>query len=167
MADDPKPASADDMVPGVHLKKGLRERISDDGQTAMFLFEVGNEISPRFAITIPVEGLTALRLMITRAIDRAQRASLSDNFMNFKKPQEVSVGSPGTIPNCVAISFDAGRETETSYLLPDTIGLNIGEALHKDIMGRMSENDRNAYLRRKSNMIVPATRKLILPGLGG
>ena len=150
-----------------HVLEGVSQSLSTDGQAAMLVFKIAGAIGfDKFAITVATGGLKSLRAMVNDLIDQAEKRAAGKSMVPFKRPQDVSVGHSPHLRGCVILTFDSGRETEAAYLMPDQIGLEIGTAMTKDVMSRMTEADRRKMMARSAPVLMPPGPKIIFPCAG-
>lgn len=164
MPDEQKPA--DEMIRGIRIMQCLGFQISPpvgDNQVgeAVLIFTI--EDKSKFAVTLPVVGMKALRSLIGDVCDAAEREGLANGMVVQKFPHEVTVGHTALQRNCVAIIFNPNMRDEQVFVLPDKIGLEIADALQKDIFSRMSDKDRRDRMMATAKIFGPPKRKLILP----
>lgn len=141
--------------------------ISAEGQAMMvFRIDQGPPPGEKFAITLPTTGLKAFRSMLNDLIAAAEKRELSGGMVAIHRPREVTVGNSVHLRGCVALIFNPGAEDETMNLLPDNLGLDVAEAMQKDIYSRMTEAQRRAHITAKSQLLTSGRPTIIIPGRG-
>lgn len=162
------PAPGQEMLPGIHIVKGLRQSLSNDGRNAMMVFEIARDTdgNSRAAVTCGVDALRPLRGMVHALVLAADRMSRAAGMISFEKPGEIGVGHSTDIRGCVIMTFNAGAENEISYLIPDEIALGVADGLRNDVLSRMSEDDRRKMMTGAGALMLPRAPKLIVPGRG-
>lgn len=150
-----------DAVPAAHVTDCVARSISQDGTTAMMVFKIAD--GSRFALTVPVAGLAALRSLINDVCDDADKAKLHRGMAQMKRPQNFEVGHTDQIRGHVVVSIDPRLASEQLFVMPDEAGLQMADMLQKDILGRMSPADRAARAKNAKPFLLPQ-RTLIVPG---
>ena len=152
----------------VHVTGYASHSISTDGTTAMIVLEVAD--GGHFAITMPVDHLTAVRSGLSQLINMAARKT--GNALP-KFPRELSVGFSDDIgsvraPNgvqvpwrdCVLIRMDGGGDEEVLYVVTKRDGLTFADNLKAGVMKRLTPAERREWFTKPS---LNAKPKIIRP----
>jgi hypothetical protein len=158
MSDAIQPTGA---IPAANVKECVARSISKDGATAMMVFKI--EDGTQFALTVPVASLGKFRSMVNDVCDDAQKSQLGTGMVQMKRPHSIEIGSSDQIRGHIAITFDRDMPEETIFLMQDAMGLDVSDAMQKNIFGRMTPEDRRARMARSGQILAPK-KTLIIPG---
>ena len=156
--------ATDDRVRAAHVLACESYSISAEG-IAMMVFRIPEESGGRFAVTLPVTGLKALRTLVTDLISAAEKRDLTAGMVSLHRPRDVTVGNLYDVRNSVVAQFNSGAEDEIGFLMHDDLGLDLAEGLQQNIYGRMTDKERRERLAKKSKVLTAPKPRIILPGL--
>lgn len=158
MTDATQPTGA---IPAANVVECIARSISKDGTKAMMVFKI--EDGTQFALTLPVGALAIFRSMVNDVCDDADKAKLGTGMVQMKRPHTIEIGSSDQIRGHIAITFNRDMPEETIFLMTDAMGLDVSDAMQKNIFGRMTPEDRRARMARSGQMLMPK-KTLIIPG---
>lgn len=157
-------ADQDELVRAARVLKCLSYSIGATGE-CMMVFEIdkGDGATDKFAITMPVTGLKAFRSMVSDLIRTADNRGLNTSMAAIHYPSEVEVSNSSHVRGAVLLTFNPKADDEAIFALPNEIGLNVAEAMQKDIFPRMTEAERRSHIAKKSSLLSTSRPALILP----
>lgn len=151
-----------EMVRAAHVQKFVSYNITAEGR-AILVFEI--EGGDKFALTVQVNALKAFRSMVGDVITAAEKREHHSGMAAIHQPREVNVGHSSTLRGVALIQFNPGADDEAVFGLPDAIALNIADALEKNVISRMTDQDRRRHMMGKSRVLQAPKPKIILPGM--
>jgi hypothetical protein len=152
---------AEAPIGAIHITGCASHAISKDGQTAMIIFTAADPNGGpdcEIGITLPTAQLKWLRSLVHDIALGSERRGGAQSGMMLHFPQEYSVGCSDQLQGKVVLQFDAGTPTEMTYVFWNLIGLQIADALRKDIMPRLTLEERQQMM-----LIKPPGSAIIKP----
>ncbi len=158
------PNTTGQMMPAAHIVQGEATSISTDGSTGMMVFTIAD--GSKFAVTIDVSGIAPLLSMVGALARQARSRRLGIGNVALRYPKEFAVGSAPEVRNHVALRLDPDAEGEEMFMLPDAMAQAMAAMIDKNVLSRMSMEDRRAALQKNTKLVLPGlpgSKKLILP----
>lgn len=143
----------------IHVVGCSHHALSTDGNAAMFVLATKDAEGHdgKLALTMPAALVKFFRSTVHEVQQQVEKAGVADGSLLLNFPQQYAVGSSEQFRGAVMIVFDQGTPTERVFVLPNPTGLALAEAIRKDIMPRLTpqERDEARLLAKKHNLILP------------
>jgi len=144
-------------IPVVHVITAVSTSVSTDKKTAMLHFR--DEDGEDFALTFPVEGISAVRTMLNNL---AKHDGINRGMVLPQRPQNFAVGHSDDLRGHVCITFDQDLPLETLVLFSDEIGMKLAQSIENDVLSRMTPAERAQHQRRIVGVPYGQMSKLII-----
>lgn len=158
-----QPAPPPGSIPGVHITHCVSTKISQDGQTAMVIFQITENGGIQFAVTLPVAGLGTLLGMVADLRRLAESRNLDPGMVKAQQPGSFAIGNSPLERGCIFLIFDGGTEHEISLRVLDADAINLAQMIERDVLSRWTTQAQAEYARKARPLLVPTGGKLILP----
>jgi len=110
-------------------------------------------------MTLPVAGLGMLLSLVNDLREAAGKKSLDTGMVSIREPKNFGVGNSPMRRGQVFLTFDEKLPTETTYAIKDQDGRQLALMLERDVLSRMTMEERREALKQPP--------PVLLPGLGG
>jgi hypothetical protein len=150
-----------ETINSAHILDCVSHSVSTDGTTAMIVMEVADGVkgkTRRFGLTLPVGKLKWLMGVVHGVAVAVEKQGKAPGSILLRFPEQYSIASSKRAPGHVILQFDVGAPNETNFVFINDDGLNIADALYKDINPRMTMED------RRERQIIKPPRPIIKPG---
>lgn len=154
----PEPGS--EMIPAAQVVRFVGWRIAKDNSTVMMRFELVD--GSHFGMVMPV-GVIGMFLSFVQRVRSAVTRKNIGAMVALTKPDNFAIGDDPRIRGNVLITMGADTEDEASFIFADGDGLNMANAIERNILGRMPLPDRERYAKTAKPIIPAHTGRIILP----
>lgn len=147
------------MVRTMHVVEGTATSVSSDDTTGMLQFL--DPSKKTVAMTFPIKAIPALRAMLDDLEAEIIRRKGGKTHVHPRVPESYRVAHSDSLRGHVMLFLDPDTPRETVLVFNDQSGLQLAGAIHNDILGRMTPQQR---AKMQTGLSVPPQRQLILPG---
>lgn len=155
--------SSEQKLPGIQLKELVGRVLSPDGKTASLVFRKPD--GGEFVVSFPAEIVAMVRGTANALAKDLHKRDFPPGQMALFRVKNVATGEHDAIRGCTLLQIEPGTVEEVTYVVPDNLGRQIADAMHRDIYRRMTPADRAAsgYSKTFNPDAAQQKRTLILP----